>query len=40
LNASDIALVRIQQFYPLDGAMVLQALSGYAAGTYVGWCQA
>jgi 2-oxoglutarate dehydrogenase E1 component len=39
LDARDIALVRIEQFYPLDVAVVMQALSGYAAGTQVVWYQ-
>jgi len=39
LNRTDVALVRIEQFYPMDPAQVLDALSKYPAGTPVYWYQ-
>jgi 2-oxoglutarate dehydrogenase E1 component len=39
LNAQSIALVRIEQFYPLDVNQVMQALSIYPDGTSVVWYQ-
>lgn len=39
LNRSDVALVRIEQFYPMDPAQVVQALSKYPTGTPVYWYQ-
>jgi 2-oxoglutarate dehydrogenase E1 component len=39
LNRTDVALVRIEQFYPMDPAQVVEALSKYPAGTPVYWYQ-
>ena len=39
LNRTDVALVRIEQFYPMDPAQVVQALSKYPTGTPVYWYQ-
>lgn len=39
LNRNDVALVRIEQFYPMDPAQVVEALSMYPAGTPVYWYQ-
>jgi 2-oxoglutarate dehydrogenase E1 component len=39
LNRNDVALVRIEQFYPLDASKVLEALSIYPAGTPLYWYQ-
>jgi 2-oxoglutarate dehydrogenase E1 component len=39
LNRTDVALVRIEQFYPMDPAQVVDALSKYPAGTPVYWYQ-
>ena len=35
LNRTDVALVRIEQFYPMDPAQVVEALSKYPTGTPV-----
>jgi len=35
----DIALVRVEQFYPLADETLAAALAGYAAGTPVFWVQ-
>ena len=39
LNRTDVALVRIEQFYPMDPAQVVEALSKYPTGTPVYWYQ-
>ena len=39
LNRTDVALVRIEQFYPMDPAQVVDALSKYPTGTPVYWYQ-
>ena len=39
LNRTDVALVRIEQFYPMDPAQVIEALSKYPTGTPVYWYQ-
>jgi 2-oxoglutarate dehydrogenase E1 component len=39
LNAQNVALVRIEQFYPLDVSQVMQSLAIYADGTSVVWYQ-
>ena len=39
LNRDDVALIRIDQFYPLEAARVVEALSVYGAGTPVYWYQ-
>jgi 2-oxoglutarate dehydrogenase E1 component len=39
LNAQNVALVRIEQFYPLDVSQVMQSLAMYADGTSVVWYQ-
>ncbi|MEI7458345.1 MAG: 2-oxoglutarate dehydrogenase E1 component [Pirellula sp.] len=39
LGREDVALIRIEQFYPLETSKVLEALSGYAAGTPLYWYQ-
>ena len=39
LNRTDVALVRIEQFYPMDPAQVVEALSKYPNGTPVYWYQ-
>ena len=39
LNRNDVALVRIDQFYPLEASKVVEALSVYPAGTPVYWYQ-
>jgi 2-oxoglutarate dehydrogenase E1 component len=39
LNRNDVALVRIEQFYPLEASKVLEALSIYPAGTPLYWYQ-
>ncbi|MCY2979646.1 MAG: 2-oxoglutarate dehydrogenase E1 component [Planctomycetota bacterium] len=39
LGREDVALIRIEQFYPLEPSKVLEALSGYAAGTPLYWYQ-
>jgi 2-oxoglutarate dehydrogenase E1 component len=36
---SDVALVRIEQFYPLPDEQVLEALKAYSKGTPVYWVQ-
>ena len=38
-NRTDVALVRIEQFYPMDPAQVVEALSKYPTGTPVYWYQ-
>lgn len=39
LNNDSVALLRIEQFYPMDVSQVMQALSCYAPGTPVVWYQ-
>ena len=39
LGREDVALIRIEQFYPLEPSKVVEALSGYAAGTPLYWYQ-
>ena len=39
LNRSDVALLRIEQFYPMEAAQVVEAISKYPAGTPVFWYQ-
>jgi len=39
LGRQDVALIRIEQFYPLEPSKVLEALSGYEAGTPLYWYQ-
>ncbi|MFN9714394.1 MAG: 2-oxoglutarate dehydrogenase E1 component [Planctomycetota bacterium] len=39
LNAHSVALLRIEQFYPLDVNQVMRSLSPYADGTSVVWYQ-
>jgi 2-oxoglutarate dehydrogenase E1 component len=39
LGRDDVALIRIEQFYPMDPTRVLEALSMYPAGTPVYWYQ-
>jgi 2-oxoglutarate dehydrogenase E1 component len=38
-GASDVHIVRIEQFYPLDHAALAEVLSPYAAGTELFWVQ-
>ena len=37
LNANNVAIIRIEQFYPLSSAELMRALNGYAADTEVIW---
>jgi 2-oxoglutarate dehydrogenase E1 component len=39
LQRNDVALVRIEQFYPLDPAKIMETLAEYADGTPVYWYQ-
>ncbi|MFN7290164.1 MAG: 2-oxoglutarate dehydrogenase E1 component [Pirellula sp.] len=39
LQRNDVALVRIEQFYPLEPAKIMETLAGYADGTPVYWYQ-
>ena len=39
LGRTDVALIRIEQFYPLEANRVLEALSSYATGTPLYWYQ-
>jgi 2-oxoglutarate dehydrogenase E1 component len=39
LNNDSVAILRIEQFYPMDVSQVMQALSSYAPGTPVVWYQ-
>lgn len=39
LQRNDVALVRIEQFYPLDPVKIMESLSIYADGTPVYWYQ-
>ena len=39
LNANDVALLRVEQFYPMEAAQVVEAISKYPAGTPVSWYQ-
>jgi 2-oxoglutarate dehydrogenase E1 component len=39
LGRNDVALVRIEQFYPLEASKVMETLSVYEAGTPVYWYQ-
>ena len=39
LERNDVAIIRIEQFYPLEPTKVLEALSGFAAGTPLVWYQ-
>lgn len=39
LQRDDVALLRIEQFYPLDPAKLMEALAEYADGTPVYWYQ-
>jgi len=39
LGRDDVALIRIEQFYPMDPSKVIEALSKYPAGTPVYWYQ-
>lgn len=39
LGRTDVALIRIEQFYPLEPSKVVEALSVYDAGTPVFWYQ-
>lgn len=38
-NKADVALVRIEQFYPFPRDMLLRVLAGYPAATEIVWCQ-
>jgi 2-oxoglutarate dehydrogenase E1 component len=39
LQRDDVALLRIEQFYPLDPAKIMETLAEYADGTPVYWYQ-
>jgi len=39
LGRKDVAIVRIEQFYPLPTALVAEALEGYRPGVPVAWVQ-
>lgn len=39
LSANNVAIVRIEQFYPLSSGELMRALNGYAADTEVIWLQ-
>ena len=39
LQRNDVALVRIEQFYPLEPAKIMETLAGYVDGTPVYWYQ-
>lgn len=39
LNRNDVALIRIEQFYPLEAQKVLEALNEYSDGTPLYWYQ-
>lgn len=39
LQRNDVALVRIEQFYPLESAKIMETLAEYADGTPVYWYQ-
>ncbi len=39
LNAHNVAIIRIEQFYPLEAAKVVEAIQQYAAGTPIYWYQ-